>query len=632
VSASRLSALGTALVAAACVTVTPSARSAAPINSCSSSQQCQAYAPGSASPSCANGICVSSLPFGNWTAVISLSADAAYGAGATFAVPFSTLLTTQGTCMVGGGTCPPGKRCAPLPQLVSRPGELIVWPNGASPTEANWNLGNGAQNTVMPVQATFRPQATSGSSLVDVTTIGLPLGPVDASDAVDTSLSALPGPGGGPSLFFVYSLAQLPPGLVFERTLMPVAPFDQAFPPDIDVFDLSSASEDVVIYGCGPGTSDCAPFDTINGSNGFTYPSFDLSRADGQRLDGWTAYLQDVTTLRRISNAMKLSGTEANGVQLLTSRHRKQGDALGNAALVMQPPSGSSLPTAILQAVNGVLGTAEVYPQLPAPVPVSGTVSLDLPGGAPVAADVVFESSSLCRDYVSGGATTVVLDPNPDLTFTTIATAANGSFSAVLPMGVYRATVRPRGTTAQVTVIPNIATTAVLPNQQCGAPAQPGPLVVVAQRTVRGTAMVVDGRALADATIEAIPTACSDSTTDQTCLPRAGSTTTANDGSFIMPLDQGGYSLRVRPAEGTALPWVVTPLTVGPSDMSADIPPVQAPTDAGFVLQDPVACNPIVEALVRMYETPAMGASYEVGEALTDSTGEYSMYLAPPAQ
>jgi hypothetical protein len=629
-SASRLPALGTALVAAACVTVTPAARSAAPINSCSSSQQCQDYAPGGASPSCDNGICVSSLPFANWTAVISLSADAAYGAGATFAVPFSTLITTQGTCTGGGGTCPPGKRCAPLPQLVSRPGELIVWPTGAS--LANWNLGNAPQNTVLPVRATFRPQAQSGSSLVDATTIGLPLGLVDAPDEVDTSLSAPPGPGGGPSLFFLYSLAPLPPGLVFERTLMPVAPFDQAFPPDIDLFDLSSASEDIVIYGCGQGTSNCALFDSISGSNGFTYPSFDLSRADGQPLDGWTAYLQDLTTLRRISNAVTLSGTMAKGVQLLTSRHRKQGDALGNAALVMQPPSGSSLPTAILQAVNGVLGTAEVYPQLPAPVPVSGAVTLDLPGGAPVAADVVFESVSLCRDYVSNGMTTVVLDPNPDLAFTTTATAANGSFSAVLPMGVYRATIRPYDTTAQVTVFPNVATTGLLPGQQCGAPTQPGPLVVAGRRTVRGTAMVADGRALADATIEAIPTACSDSTTDETCLPRAGGTTTANDGSFIMSLDQGGYSLRVRPAEGSALPWVVTPLAVGPSDMSADIPLVPAPTDAGFVLLDPVACNPIVEAVVRMYETPAMGSSYEVGEALTDSTGEYSMYLAPPAQ
>jgi hypothetical protein len=325
----------------------------------------------------------------------------------------------------------------------------------------------------------------------------------------------------------------------------------------------------------------------------------------------------------------------ATGVQLLTSRHRKPGDALGNAALVMQPPSGSSLPTAVLQAVAGGLGAAEVYPQSPAPVRVSGAVKFNTSAGAPVAADVVFESVSLCRDYVSGGTTTVVLDPTT-LAFTTTVTAANGSFSAVLPMGVYRVTVRPYDTTAQVTVIPNLATTTVLSNQQCGAPTQPAPLVVVSQRTVRGTAMVVDGRALADATIEAIPTACSDSRSSPTCLPRAGGTTTANDGSFIMSLDQGGYLLRVRPAEGSAFPWVVTPLTVGPSDMSADVPLVQAPTDAGFVLQDPVACNPIVEAVVRMYETPAAaagpGSSYEVGEALTDSTGEYSMYLAPPAQ
>ncbi|HTR96830.1 MAG TPA: hypothetical protein VMH61_02920, partial [Candidatus Acidoferrales bacterium] len=500
-SASRLPALGTVVMAAACVTVTPAARSAAPINSCSTSQQCQAFAPGRAGPSCLNGIC-QSASIGTWTAVVSLSEDAAYAAGAILAVPFSTLLGSVGTCPTGAATCPSGRQCAPLPALVSGSGELIVEPAGASQSQANWNLGNPAPlNTVMPVHATFRPQTRVGSSFADATTIGLPLGQVDAEDLVDSSPSAPPGPGAGPSLIYSFSLAPLP----YERTLMPVAPFDQAFPPDIRIIDLSMAPypDENVTYGCDlTQGSNCAPFDTINSAMGPTYPTFDLSRADGLPLDGWSAYLRDQTSLRRISNAVSLSGTEAKQVRLLTSHHPKTLNALENAALVMQPPSHSNLPTAILAAVNGVLDATEVYPQLPTPVTVSGTLKLS--GGGPVGADVVFESVGLCRDFVSGMTTTVVLDTNPDLAFTTTVSAANGSYSAVLPMGLYRATVRPYDTTAQVTVLPNFRTTNVT-NQQCGTAVQPDGILVGAQQTVRGMASVADGRPLADAAIEAIP-------------------------------------------------------------------------------------------------------------------------------
>lgn len=628
-TAPRLAALATALIVGACVTVNPAARSDAPMNSCSSSQQCQAFAPGRAAPSCVGGMCLSSS-IGNWTAVVSLSQDAAYAAGATFAVPFSTLLGSVGTCQAGNATCPPGRQCAPLPALVSGSGELIVEPAGASPTQANWNLGNPApSNTVLPVHATFRPQSVVGSSSVDATVMGLPLAPIDAQDIVDTSPSAPPGPGAGPSLIFSFSLAPQ----LYERTLMPVTPFDQAFPPDIAQIDLRTTPypDEIVLYGCGPPPSNCAPFDTVNGPTGLTYPTFDLSRADGQPLDGWSAYLRDETTLRRISNAVALSGTETKGARLLTSRHRKSGDALGNAALVMQPPASSGLPTAILEAVNGVLDTVEAYPELPQPVSVSGTITRKT-DGAPLAADVVFESVGLCRDLVSSGQKAVVLDMNADLAFTTTVKAGDGSYSAQLPMGVYRVTARPYDPTSQVTVTSNLATT-VLTNGQCGAPAQPDPIVVDVLRTVRGIAMVADGRELAEATIEALPTTCSDNTSAPACLPRPGGTTTANDGSFTMSLDPGGYLLRVRPAEGTGLPWIVAPLAVGPSDLTdASIPPVPAPFDAGLVLQDPVACNPVVEAVVRMFESPATGAAFEIGEALTDSTGHYDMYLQPPPQ
>lgn len=634
-SASRLPMILTVALAAACVTVTPPAGSPAPINSCGTSQDCAAYAPGRVAPPCVGGICESSQ-VGSWTAVVSLSEDAAYAAGATIAVSYATLFRSAGTCTVGN-VCPPGKLCAPLPALVAGSGELVVEPAGAEMSQANWNLGNGRNNTVMPVRATFRTQTVSGSSFVDATTMGLPMGAVDAQDQVDISPSRYPGPGGGPTLIFSFSLPPPPLPLVYERTLMPVPPFDQAFPPDITVIDVSTPPLNVY-YGCDPMNPPppgavCAAFDTINGATGLTYPTFDLSRADGQPLDGWSAYLRDQTTHRRISNAVTLSGAEAKGIKLLTSQRRSSGDALANAALVMQPPSGSTFPTAILAAVNGVLPTAEVYPQLPAPVPVTGNVTRKT-DGAPASADVVFDSVGLCRQFVSSGQTTLVLDTNPDLAFSTTVSAARGAYSATLPMGVYRATVRPHDLSTQVTVIPNFATTVLLSNSQCGAPAQPGPIVVDVQRTVTGAVKVADGRNLADATVEVIPTACSDSTSGPSCLPRQGGTTTADDGSFSMELDPGAYSLRIRPAEGSALPWVVTPLTVGPDPVTkvTGIPPVPAPFDAGLVLLDPVACNPVVEAVVRMYETPATGSALEVGEALTDSTGHYDMYLAPPPQ
>lgn len=631
-SAPRLPAVVTVTLAAACVTVTPPTRSSAPINSCSTTQDCAAYAPGSVSPLCVGGVCESSQ-FGNWTAVVSLSKDAAYAAGATFMVSYATLFEGVGTCKAANATCPPGSRCAPLPALVPGGGELVVEPAGAEPTEANWNLGNGKNNTVMPVRATFRVQVANGSSRVDATTVGLPIGAVDAQEQVDQSPFAPPGPGGGPSLHFSFAL----PPLTYERTLMPVSPFDQAFPPDISVIDLSGSTlpEETVFYGCDPMNPPpgaiCAPFDTIPGANGFVYPSFVLSRADGQPLDGWTAYLRDKTTLRRISNAVMLSGTMATGVQLLTSQRRPNGEALGNAQLIMQPPSGSALPTAILTAVS-VPGAIGQYPELPMPVAVSGSV-IRKTDGSPVPADVVFESVGLCRDYATSPTqTTVVLDTT-DLAFSTTVSAASGSYSATLPMGVYRVTARPRDMTGQVTVIPNLLTT-VLSNGDCGAPAQPGPIVVDVTRTVTGKVTVADGRNLADATLEAIPTACSDNTSGPSCLPRAGETTTRDDGSFSMALDPGGYSLRIRPAVGSALPWVVTSLTVGPDAVTkvTSIPPVPAPFDAGLVLLDPVACNPIVEAVVRMYEMPAMGSAFEVGQALTDATGHYDMYLAPPGQ
>jgi hypothetical protein len=141
--------------------------------------------------------------------------------------------------------------------------------------------------------------------------------------------------------------------------------------------------------------------------------------------------------------------------------------------------------------------------------------------------------------------------------------------------------------------------------------------------------------------VEALPALCADSSTTPECLPRAAQTTAAVDGSFGFTLDPGAYVLRVRPLDGTRLPWWASPtLIVGPVAVTYGTVSVPAPQYAGLTLHD-AKDNPIVNALVRAFQLPAPGSTggspaftqwVEIGEAITDSTGHYDMYLAPPAQ
>lgn len=608
----------------ACVTITPPTGSPAPRNTCSTDLDCARYTQGGVAATCSSGICATQAPVSEWTAVVTLSQDAAYAAGATFAVSYSQLLKSAATSPCAD-SCPTNEICAPLPALATPVSaqngqdafDVEVTLQGAE--TANWNLGNPGV-TALPVIPVLRPVAPAG----------LPLESIQISETLNTGADAVRGPGGGPGLDFSISV---PPG-TYEQTLTPMPPFDQAFPPDVRIVDFTMPfAEQSVFFGCDPKSDPrCTPFDPISqGGSTPTHPIFDLSRADGKPLDGWVAFLQDETTLRPISNQVLLSGSDANNVQLLTSHHPASGNAFENAALVMQPPASSGLPTAIFKAFGFSLDAKQTYPELPIAVQVSGS-AVAQSSGSPIAADIVFDATGLCRVPTQPpGQTAASFDQSGDLTFSQTI-SVDGTFDVTLPQGIYRVTVRPRDPTIAVTINPNFKTVDVDTSGTCLGPIKPGPLVAGPLQTVSGKAKVGDERPLAAAVIEAIPTACSGPTSEPACMPRSGQTTTANDGSYSLSLDPGVYSLRARPAEGSALPWVVNTLTVSSASMTPgpDIV-VPAPVYAGLVLED-LKCNPIVEGLVRVYETPATGSAFEIGEALTDSTGHYDMYLEPPAQ
>jgi hypothetical protein len=383
---------------------------------------------------------------------------------------------------------------------------------------------------------------------------------------------------------------------------------------------------------------------------GATLPTFEISRADG--LEGWSAYLRDATTLQTISNVKPLAGTLAQGVFLASRRPpassgMEQQDALTNAELVIAPPAGVPIPTGVFKAQGSEFASLYTYPPLAQPVTLTGNIFSA--AGTPVAAELVFEALA-------------ITDPNglnpSNFEFVGYASArpatpgGASAYSVVLPPGQYRVDVRPVATTSAVTITDMLVAAAPSLSQV--------DFPVEAMSAVTGTAKIADERLLSGATVEALPTQCfvpppaADAGTaglvtapasSPSCLPRPSQVTTAADGSFALPLDPGSYLLRVRPADGTRLPWVTQAVTVPPvSDAGAPAAAsvmfkVPAPVYAGLRLQDPMG-NAIVNAIVRAFPIPTQAApppsapapAIELGEAITDVNGQFDLYIVSTPQ
>ncbi|MGA9855058.1 MAG: hypothetical protein WBR29_07270, partial [Gammaproteobacteria bacterium] len=518
-----------------------------PANACPDSP-CSAFAQQGATPTCTNGVCVVDASYGSsWTLVVSLAQDAFYAPGPTYAFgneEGAPVCRSSASPEAVAGVLP---YCACSDTACSVLGDLEVTPQAA--TLAKWNLGNAPADTVLPVQATFWPQWPEGGAL-DATLVGLPLPPITAPLYAEVGANLLTGPDGrtpplafcaGPQEEGACPTPVMPPG-TYQRVLMPVAPFDAAYPPDIQsvTFGLGAKLplESVAYDG---------HFDVVMGASGpSAFPTFDLVRADEQSLAGWTAYLRDQTTLRRISNLASLSGTQAKNVQLLTSHHPTKFGALENAELVMAPPPASGAPIWIFSFIQSQLPEAALpYPIIPRTV-VDGQVTG--PSGLGLSAQVVFEATALCRSTSIDGP--ALLDASPtDFSFEkTAATAADGKYPVELPRGQYQVTVVPTAPGAALlvkTLDTDVETSTSDPVCVPASPMQSQDFALPAQETVKGSACVADGRLLAGATVTFQPTACANNTSDPACLPRPAQTTVGDDGTFSIPLDQGGYWMRV---------------------------------------------------------------------------------------
>jgi hypothetical protein len=626
-------AVGVLGVGVACGQINPpSSSSGATSNTCPD-HPCSAYAQGAAPLECVNGAClVTQANYTSLVLVVDVPVDNTYAPGQTYAVALDEAFLKNSA----------------LPAPVAVRGDLLVTP--AQRVDVNFNLGNPGLGTALPMQATFRRLWQVGSAQVEASSVGLPFLPTAASSVEYPATD--PGPFGVPALTFE---AALQPGL-YERTIMPEPPLDRAFPPAIDIVDVEPN----------------APFDvslsldvTMSEACGTTFPQFCVSRCQAGlgcgSVDGWSAYLRDATTKRRVSNLGSLSPTACPTPQgasctttpplqlFMTDHHPASGDALDKAQLVVVPPEGANLPTYVLAPQAGVLKPDENYAPLPSPTKVEGYVTS---GGSFVRANLIFEATAIyettgpntapnttnyeytarvstgqsCDGAVAGGSADAgSVDSGgggaPPNNESGAVTSTSAFYCVTLPAGVYRVTVRPVDLSAEVTVIPAVA----VPSQ----PFLTQPFDLQPQPQVSGIVTLTDARTLAGATVEAIPTQCSRTTTTPWCMPRPPApTTTAGDGTFTLSLDEGSYLLRVRPADGSSLPWVVQSVLVTPRPtqlmVSVPAPFYISPT---LTLEN----NPVSSAVVRVFDTSQPLAA-EVGRTITDAYGHFQMYIAPPTQ
>ncbi len=482
------------------------------------------------------------------------------------------------------------------------------------------------ENTSLPVEVTYR--RLWGPDQIDAASLGLPIAPVPGQ-LVRNVLGGNPGPGGTTPFGF---RAYLQAGC-YERTLQPYAPFSQAFPPDIHSIQLSAAStlsnnDPIQLWDFtqkqvgGPGI----------------IPTFQISRTNG--LDGWIAYLRDQKTKAPFSSVAALSGPFA-AIKLATyhvSASDPDPDALTNMELVVAPPSGTPLPTYVSPLLAQSLPEQQLYPTLPTPVTMTGRV-LTLQG-TPVDADLVFTATDISRPTGT---------PFPPSSFEFVARAqasvdpktGTSIYSVLLPRGDYQMVAVPQDASSALTVVSRHV-------DGPGNAMNSEDIVVGVLSSVRGRAVVADGRPLAAAIVEALPTQCMadmdaaivrDSTAP--CWPRPARTTTATDGSFALGLDPGGYLLRVRPADGSHLPWVMQSIMVGSGSM--DLVPVMIPAPVhltmtlvdGTLVDGLPECsgNCVGNAVVQVFTDPPQGSwAIELGQAITDTSGHFEMDLAPPAQ
>ncbi len=367
-------------------------------------------------------------------------------------------------------------------------------------------------------------------------------------------------------------------------------------------------------------------------------PSKLVGTITGFNLDGWRVQLLDNDRGRALS-ASKVLTTGAGNQSAFELYYwdqlvaQEQVDAL----LRLQPPAdagASAMPTILwkLAAVDldgdntialdiGALGNADA-----AAVKVTGVVNH---GGVGVPATVVVQSDVLLQGELGGNA---YYRHN-------VATAADGSYSAVLLPGRYAVTALPSSEASGYAITSTILE---VNSETLGA----GQDIEVNPRSrLEGTILTPDGAPGPNINAWLQPAAVMSATYLQaklapSAVPPSGSSTVTNaNGRFNVAVDPGTYDLSTRPAAGAGLPWLVLPRVaiVGaeqPASAQLGELMLSYPVVVEGVVRSPdgiVLPNTLVRAWLPTTATDnaeeAAPSVIQIAETVSDAAGRYRLLL-----
>lgn len=583
-------ALVLALVGVACGAIQGEARTVSPVNACPDSP-CEGYAeiaPGKGKPQCTSGRCeygVGSLSYPFRIVVHVPTSYPESGAGLSFVFTSEDLRRTNVTA-----------RCAPPSCLPIDPREARgrYQFTGDELTERITGLAVRGLVSV-PVRVTFLPLlGTTGQ--VEASPLGLPVEPTFVSSAFESTT-----PDSDPQLVYARPIA---PGR-YLRLVYPEPPFDAYLPPIVSV--PTRYAEDLFV--------DRSSFDDPEGTSRVAL----VRRAEG--LDGWRIWLSDGVTGQRLSTLHTLAGTEAE-VRLHTSGQSAAPPSTAlrdNVEVIVAPPGDwVGVPRLVSTLIGGAGLRPLNVPSVPPPTRVTGLVAVRTPGAssaAGVPARVAFRSTALLQQ---SGDSSQLLQYGAELM-----TDGSGLFATVLPPGTYDMTVEPDPATGRGKTTQSVEISA--------SPTDPGTGVAInveppPRTTVRGRAVLADGRVLADAQV--IASASPEAGGPRRLRPRPGTGRTGLDGSFSLSLDQGAYQIAVVPQEGSGFPRVVTLADVSGDVVVLPDVDVPAPVKLAFRLANPSAFLPVANAVVRVFADMPGGSEIEVGRAISNADGKVEILLA----
>jgi hypothetical protein len=568
-------------------------------------------------------MCVSNDSF-DFTLIVSLPDSSSYAQGMTVPIQSFEEYSNASPCIASTPRLSEST-CIVIPTIVDSRGVLEVEAQVVDHVDAgayidtsvgsDWILPAHVQ--YVPLWPMTEPSTTDPApTRVEAASVGLPLYPVSVSSSVPTN-------GYGPRGL---------PALEWQGPLAPTTYELDAFP-DNQAFPVFTAPSFVPPLESTLSELPMSSVDsTAQAPNART---FTVTRPDGS-LSGFTVYLRDATTLRRVSSLATLT-TDAPGPITLATFNEPLAGGPHKLEVIVAPPEGSPIPYLADPVLLDHLGPTEPFPALPPTVTVSGTVVT--PDLTPVQATLVIDS--VAATGAVGGINTVNLaDPaQPYMHYSTsAATDASGAYTVTLPPGTYDVFVTPAfGTSAGAGSVPLIVAS---PLGSEPPVAMGKDLQVPAFGILSGVAKLADGRPLIGATVQAQAAVSLAASVDPRRWPRTWTTTTDSNGVFAMSVDPGTYDVVVQPANGTGFPWTTVSSQVVEEAASVVISTVVPPPILiDLILQDPVYLQPLSQALVRAF-APASSAKsatpgaplpmIEIGHWTTDVNGHVAMLIAPP--